>query len=85
MISVRHFIDGEWADSADGATFESVSPIDNTAIAQVARGAATDADCAVDAARRAFDHGPWPRMNPAARKKIMHAAAGLIERIRRMD
>jgi aminomuconate-semialdehyde/2-hydroxymuconate-6-semialdehyde dehydrogenase len=79
MITVRHFIDGEWADSADGATFESVSPIDNTVIAHVARGGVTDADRAVEAARRAFDHGPWPTMNPAARKKILHAAAALIE------
>jgi aminomuconate-semialdehyde/2-hydroxymuconate-6-semialdehyde dehydrogenase len=79
MITVRHFIDGEWADSTDGATFESVSPIDNTVIAQVARGGVTDADRAVEAARRAFDHGPWPKMNPAARKKILHAAAALIE------
>ena len=79
MINVRHFIDGEWADSADGATFESVSPIDNAVIAQVARGGAADADRAVAAARRAFDSGPWPKMSPAARKKIMHAAASLIE------
>jgi aminomuconate-semialdehyde/2-hydroxymuconate-6-semialdehyde dehydrogenase len=79
MIIVRHFIGGEWADSADGATFESVSPIDNTVIAQVARGGVTDADRGVEAARRAFDHGPWPKMNPAARKKVLHAAAGLIE------
>jgi aminomuconate-semialdehyde/2-hydroxymuconate-6-semialdehyde dehydrogenase len=79
MITIRHFINGEWADSADGATFESVSPIDNTVIAQVARGGVTDADRAVDAARHAFDHGPWPKMNPAARKKILHAAAALID------
>jgi aminomuconate-semialdehyde/2-hydroxymuconate-6-semialdehyde dehydrogenase len=79
MITVRHFINGEWADSADGAMFESVSPIDNTVIARVARGGITDADRAVDAARRAFDHGPWPKMNPAARKKILHAAAALID------
>ena len=79
MIIVRHFIGGEWADSADGATFESVSPIDNTVIAQVARGGVADADRAVEAARSAFDHGPWPTMNPAARKKILHAAAALIE------
>jgi aminomuconate-semialdehyde/2-hydroxymuconate-6-semialdehyde dehydrogenase len=79
MIIVRHFIGGEWADSADGATFESVSPIDNTVIAHVARGGVTDADRGVQAARRAFDHGPWPKMNPAARKKILHAAAALIE------
>ena len=79
MITVRHFIDGEWTGSADGATFESVSPIDSTVIAHVARGGAADADRAVEAARRAFDHGPWPTMNPAARKKILHAAAALIE------
>jgi aminomuconate-semialdehyde/2-hydroxymuconate-6-semialdehyde dehydrogenase len=79
MITVRHFIDGEWTGSADGATFESVSPIDNTVIAHVARGGSADADRAVEAARRAFDHGPWPKMNPAARKKILHAAAALIE------
>jgi aminomuconate-semialdehyde/2-hydroxymuconate-6-semialdehyde dehydrogenase len=79
MITVRHFIDGEWTGSADGATFESVSPIDNTVIAHVARGGAADADRAVEAARRAFDHGPWRKMNPAARKKILHAAAALIE------
>jgi aminomuconate-semialdehyde/2-hydroxymuconate-6-semialdehyde dehydrogenase len=79
MITVRHFINGEWADSADGAMFESVSPIDNTVIARVARGGITDADRAVDAARHAFDHGPWPKMNPAARKKILHAAAALID------
>ena len=79
MTTVRHFIDGEWTGSADGATFETVSPIDNTVIAHVARGGAADADRAVEAARRAFDHGPWPKMNPAARKKILHAAAALIE------
>jgi aminomuconate-semialdehyde/2-hydroxymuconate-6-semialdehyde dehydrogenase len=79
MITVRHFIGGEWAGSTDGATFESVSPIDNTVIAQVARGGVTDADRAVDAARSAFDHGPWPAMNPAARKRILHTAAALIE------
>jgi len=79
MITIRHFIGGEWADSADSATFESVSPIDNAVIAQVARGGGADADRAVDAARRAFDHGPWPRMSPAARKKLLHSAAALIE------
>ncbi len=79
MMSIRHFIDGEWAASLDGATFESVSPIDNEVCAVVARGSAADADQAVDAARRAFDYGPWPRMSPAARKQIMHRAAALIE------
>jgi aminomuconate-semialdehyde/2-hydroxymuconate-6-semialdehyde dehydrogenase len=79
VITIRHFIDGEWAAAADGATFESISPIDNSVVALVARGSAADADLAVEAARRAFDDGPWPRMSPAERKKIMHAAAALID------
>jgi aminomuconate-semialdehyde/2-hydroxymuconate-6-semialdehyde dehydrogenase len=76
---VRHFIDGEWVASLDGSTFPSVSPIDNSVVAQVARGSAADADRAVEAARRAFDSGPWPRMGPTARKRIMHRAAALID------
>jgi acyl-CoA reductase-like NAD-dependent aldehyde dehydrogenase len=55
---VQHFIDGEWTDSLDGTRFESVSPIDNSVVALVARGSAADADRAVEAARRAFDTGP---------------------------
>jgi aminomuconate-semialdehyde/2-hydroxymuconate-6-semialdehyde dehydrogenase len=76
---VRHFIDGEFVDSLDGATFESISPIDNTVAAVVAEGSAADADRAVEAARRAFDEGPWPRMSPTQRKAILHRAAAIIE------
>jgi acyl-CoA reductase-like NAD-dependent aldehyde dehydrogenase len=49
MRTVRLFTGGEWADSADGAEFASVTPIDNTVIAQVARGGPADADRAVAA------------------------------------
>jgi aminomuconate-semialdehyde/2-hydroxymuconate-6-semialdehyde dehydrogenase len=77
--SIQHFIDGQWVDSVDGATFESITPIDNTVIATVARGGVADADRAVEAARRAFDDGPWPRMSPTARKQILHRAAALLE------
>jgi aminomuconate-semialdehyde/2-hydroxymuconate-6-semialdehyde dehydrogenase len=78
-ITVRHFIDGQFVDSLDGSTFESVSPIDNAVVAIVAEGKTADADRAVEAARRAFDEGPWPRMSPAARRVIIHRAADLIE------
>ncbi len=78
-ITVRHFIDGEFVDSLDGSTFESISPIDNAVVAIVAEGKTADADRAVEAARRAFDEGPWPRMSPAARRVIIHRAADLIE------
>lgn len=79
MRNIQHFIDGQWVDSLDGATFESITPIDNTVIATVARGGVADADRAVEAARRAFDDGPWPRMSPTARKQILHRAAALVQ------
>lgn len=77
MRQVLHFIDGDFVDSQDGATFESVSPIDNQPIAEVAEGKAVDVDRAVVAARRAFDG--WARMNPTARKKILLNVADGIE------
>ncbi len=77
---VRHFIGGEFVDSLDGATFESVSPIDNTVCATVAEGSAADADRAVAAARDAFE--PWAAMSPAERKRILlRVADGLEERL----
>jgi aminomuconate-semialdehyde/2-hydroxymuconate-6-semialdehyde dehydrogenase len=79
VTEVKHFVDGQWMDSVDKSTFQSISPIDNRPIATVARGGAADADRAVAAARRAFDEGPWPRMSPAARKQVMHRAAALVE------
>ncbi len=76
---VKHFIDGAFVDSLDGKTFESVSPIDNRVVAVVAEGSTSDADRAVESARRAFDEGPWPRMSPAQRRVILYRAAALIE------
>ena len=77
--NVQHFINGEFVDSIDGKTFESISPIDNAVIAHVAEGSTADADRAVEAARRAFDEGPWPKMSPTQRRKIIHKAADNIE------
>jgi aminomuconate-semialdehyde/2-hydroxymuconate-6-semialdehyde dehydrogenase len=77
--TVRHFIGGRFVDSLSGRTFDSISPIDNTVCASVAEGGAEDVNRAVEAARRAFDDGPWPRMTPAERKKVLHRVADGIE------
>jgi aminomuconate-semialdehyde/2-hydroxymuconate-6-semialdehyde dehydrogenase len=76
---VRHFINGEFVDSLSGATFKSISPIDNTPCAVVAEGGPEDADRAIAAARTAFDEGPWPRMATAERKAILHRVADGLE------
>ncbi len=77
MITLRHFIGGEFVDSTSGESFESISPIDNAAIATIARGGAEDIDRAVMAARAAFP--AWAGMDPADRRKILYRVAEGIE------
>ena len=55
------FIDGQWTPAKSGKTFTTVNPATEDVIAQVAEGDAADVEAAVDAARRAFDDGPWRR------------------------
>lgn len=74
---VKLFIGGEFADAVSGATFESISPIDNEPIAVVAEAAAADVDAAAAAAREAF--GGWSQMGPSERKKILMRVADGIE------
>ena len=71
------FIDGEWLDAAAGETFETIDPATGAVLAEVARGEAEDIDRAVSAARRAFD-GPWSRLTPSERGRIVHRIGDLI-------
>ncbi len=77
MRDVKHFIGGEFVDSLDGSTFESVSPIDNLPVAMVAEGSAGDVERAVTAARAGFE--VWSKMSPTDRKRILMAVADGVE------
>jgi len=72
------WIDGAYADAADGATYEDVDPASGEAFARIARGGAADVARAVGAARRAFDDGPWPRTTAAERAKVLRTLAALL-------
>jgi len=72
------FIDGRWADAASGKTFETPNPATGETLARVAEGDAEDINRAVDAARRAFDQGPWGRMTPSERGRIIWRIGDLI-------
>ncbi len=79
---VRHtqcFIDGKWQDAASGKTFQTIDPSNEEVIADVAEGDAADVDRAAKAARRAFDSGPWSRMDARDRGRLMLRLADLIE------
>jgi len=66
-----------WADAASGKTFETPNPATGETLARVAEGDAEDIDRAVRAARAAFD-GPWSRMTPSERGRIIWRIGDLI-------
>ncbi len=68
-------IDGVFSPAASGETFVATSPIDFSALANVAKACVTDVDRAVAAARRTFDAGAWPGMPPFARGKVLRRIA----------
>jgi len=71
------FIDGQWADAASGKTFETPNPATGQTLAKVAEGDSEDINRAVRAARKAFD-GPWGRMTPSERGRIIWRIGDLI-------
>ncbi len=80
-----HFIDGEFRPSRSGRFFIDLNPATNEPLAQVAEGDEADVEAAVQAARRAFDEGPWPRMAATERARILRRMGELIlERVDRL-
>ncbi|MBI4366130.1 MAG: aldehyde dehydrogenase family protein [Deltaproteobacteria bacterium] len=72
-------IDGAWVAAASGKTFQTMNPATGDRLAEVAEGAREDADRAVRAARAAFASGPWPRMTPSERGRLLWKLADLLE------
>ncbi|MGW3818753.1 aldehyde dehydrogenase [Streptomyces sp. NPDC005046] len=77
-LSGAHHIDGVDEGGA-GATFAAVSPRDGQVLTQVADAGTAEVDAAVAAARRAFDAGPWPRLAPADRGRVLLRIADLLQ------
>jgi phenylacetaldehyde dehydrogenase len=74
------FIDGKWVPSKSGKTFAVEDPATLEIIAHVPAGDKDDIDLAVRAARRAFESGPWPRLSPAERSRMVWRLGDLLER-----
>lgn len=73
------FIDGVWEEATDGATLPVVDPSTGEVYAALARGRAADVDRAVAAARRAFE-GPWRKVSPVERGRILARWSQLVLR-----
>ncbi|MCO5226339.1 MAG: aldehyde dehydrogenase family protein, partial [Thermomicrobiales bacterium] len=68
-------INGQRVDASDGGIFDVLNPATNEVIAKVAKAGIADVEAAVSAARAAFDEGPWPRMSPYDRGRIIQRVA----------
>ena len=75
----RLFIGGEWVAPSSTAKIEVVNPHSEEVIARVPEAREADVDCAVGAAREAFDDGPWPQMKPAERADAMERLLGILQ------
>ncbi|MCU1721517.1 aldehyde dehydrogenase [Pseudomonas sp. 5P_5.1_Bac1] len=71
-------IGGQQIASASGATFEAINPATNQVLARVAACGEDEVNLAVRSARRAFEEGPWARMAPVERKKILLRLSELL-------
>ena len=82
------YIDGQWAPAEGGATIESIDPATEEVIGHVPDASPKDAVRAIEAARRAFDEGPWPWMKPrergAAIKRLAEALDARMPAMREM-
>jgi phenylacetaldehyde dehydrogenase len=78
-------IGGRFVEPADGERFAVENPAREEVIAHVARGGPRDVDLAVAAARRAFEEGPWRRMNPSERGRLLWAHAEEFAQLECLD
>jgi acyl-CoA reductase-like NAD-dependent aldehyde dehydrogenase len=78
----KFFIGGEWIEPTTDNKIKVVEAATEELFYSVAEGRAADVGRAVEAARRAFDDGPWPRMTPSQRAGYLRAMArGLEKRV----
>jgi aldehyde dehydrogenase (NAD+) len=73
------YIDGTWTAGEAGGSIEVVNPADEEVIGTVPEATPKDAVRAIEAARKAFDEGPWPFTKPAERAAALVRMAEYLE------
>jgi betaine-aldehyde dehydrogenase len=81
-MQLRHWIGGQWVDSADGATSRRDSPAHGVAVSVAAKAGRAETQAAIGAARVAFDGGGWARAAGKDRATLLLRVADLIDRDR---
>ena len=78
METYQHWINGKRVPAANGQSLDSIDPYRGSVWAKIARGNKADVDRAVMAAHEAMYQGPWSRMTPSERGRILRRIGDLI-------
>ena len=76
------FIDGEWVRAEERATFTTINPVNEAALATVTDAGAADVDAAYEAARSAF--ATWSETPAHERARYLYAIARNIQKHQRL-
>jgi len=79
MNPLENFIDGRFVGALAGRTRDFLNPADNSPLGEAAESGVEDVEVAVEAARRAFDDGPWPWTPAGERAARLFRLADLLE------
>ncbi len=73
------YIDGEWTSDDATSSIEVIDPATEEVVGRVPEASPKTAIRAIEAARRAFDDGPWPWMKPEERAAKLVRMAEILE------
>lgn len=76
QLPTQMYINGEWVDAIEGGTLKVINPADESTLAEVAYGTRVEAECAIEAAARAFPS--WRALSVYDRARILKKTAELL-------
>ena len=79
-MELQNYVNGKWVDAQDGSRFDVFEPATGEVLATAPDSKPADVDAAIDAARAAFDTGPWATMPERERERILLRAAEIVRR-----
>ena len=79
----RLYLGGQWVQPSSTEQQRAINPATEELLGVVPQGQREDAHRAIEAARTAFDDGPWPRMPLRERVAVLRRMAEIMRRRRR--
>jgi betaine-aldehyde dehydrogenase len=73
------YVDGKWVGAERGEFYQVVNPATGQPLAQVPKAGAEDVSRAVDSARDAYEKGPWSKMAPYERARVLLKLADILD------